>query len=180
MLLFAGTNSENVMDTDQLRALQAPLKQRYREQPEAALVTLSASGTLDTAAISCKVDTGRALVHAGLHPATGGTGLEACSGDMLLEALVACAGVTLRAVATALDVPIRAGTLRAEGDLDFRGTLGVAKDAPVGFRDIRLTIDLDTNASAEQLDRLLSLIERYCVVLQTLRSPPTVHLARRP
>ena len=180
MLLFAGTHSENVMDTEQLRALQAPLKQRYREQPQAALVTLSASGTLDTAAISCKVDTGRALVQAGLHPATGGTGLEACSGDMLLEALVACAGGTLRAVATALDVPIRAGTLRAEGDLDFRGTLGVAKDAPVGFRDIRLIIDLDTDASAEQLDRLLSLTERYCVVLQTLRSPPTVHLARRP
>jgi len=168
------------MDPDQLRALQAPLKQRYREQPEAALITLSATGTLDTAAISCKVDTGRAMVQAGLHPATGGTGLEACSGDMLLEALVACAGVTLRAVATALDVPIRAGTLRAEGDLDFRGTLGVAKDAPVGFRDIRLAIDLDTDASAEQLERLLSLTERYCVVLQTLRNPPTVHLARRP
>lgn len=168
------------MDPDQLRALQAPLKQRYREQPDAALITLSATGTLDTAAISCKVDTGRAMVQAGLHPATGGTGLEACSGDMLLEALVACAGVTLRAVATALDVPIRAGTLRAEGDLDFRGTLGVAKDAPVGFRDIRLAIDLDTDASAEQLERLLSLTERYCVVLQTLRNPPTVHLARRP
>jgi uncharacterized OsmC-like protein len=167
------------MDTEQLRALQAPLKQRYRDQPETALVTLSATGTLDTAAISCKVDTGRALVQAGLHPATGGTGLEACSGDMLLEALVACAGVTLRAVATALDIPIRAGQLRAEGDLDFRGTLGVAKDAPVGFRDIRLTIELDTNASAEQLDRLLALTERYCVVLQTLRHPPVVRLERR-
>jgi uncharacterized OsmC-like protein len=166
------------MDTEQLRALQAPLKQRYRDQPETALVTLSATGTLDTAAISCKVDTGRALVQAGLHPATGGTGLEACSGDMLLEALVACAGVTLRAVATALDIPIRAGQLRAEGDLDFRGTLGVAKDAPVGFRDIRLTIELDTDASAEQLDRLLALTERYCVVLQTLRHPPAVRLER--
>ena len=167
------------MDAEELRALQAPLKQRYRDEPDTALVTLSATGTLDTAAISCRVETGRALVQAGLHPATGGTGLEACSGDMLLEALVACAGVTLRAVATALDVPIRAGTLRAEGDLDFRGTLGVTKDVPVGFRDIRLAIDLDTDASPEQLDRLLSLTERYCVVFQTLRHPPTLRLERR-
>ena len=167
------------MDAEQLRTLQAPLKQRYRDQPETALITLSATGTLDTASVSCKVDTGRALVQAGLHPATGGTGLEICSGDMLLEALVACAGVTLRAVATALEVPMRAGTLRAEGDLDFRGTLGVAKDAPVGFREIRLSIELDTDATAEQLDRLLALTERYCVVLQTIRSSPTVHVSRK-
>jgi uncharacterized OsmC-like protein len=167
------------MNAEQLRTLQAPLKQRYRDQPDAALITLSATGTVDTASVSCKVDTGRALVQAGLHPATGGTGLEICSGDMLLEALVACAGVTLRAVATALEVPMRAGTLRAEGDLDFRGTMGVAKDAPVGFREIRLSIDLDTDASAEQLDRLLALTERYCVVLQTLRGSPTVHVSRK-
>jgi len=167
------------MNAEQLRTLQAPLKQRYRDQPDAALITLSATGTVDTASVSCKVDTGRALVQAGLHPATGGTGLEICSGDMLLEALVACAGVTLRAVATALEVPMRAGTLRAEGDLDFRGTMGVAKDAPVGFREIRLSIDLDTDASAEQLDRLLALTERYCVVLQTLRCSPTVHVSRK-
>jgi uncharacterized OsmC-like protein len=166
------------MNTDELRALQAPLKQRYREDPSAAVITLSASGTLDAAAISCRVETGRALVEAGLHPATGGSGLQACSGDMLLEALVACAGVTLRAVATALDVPIRAGTVRAEGDLDFRGTLGVAKDAPVGFRDIRLFFELDTDAGAEQLDRLLSLTERYCVVFQTLRHPPGLTVRR--
>ena len=166
------------MNTDELRALQAPLKQRYREDPSAAVITLSASGTLDAAAISCRVETGRALVEAGLHPATGGSGLQACSGDMLLEALVACAGVTLRAVATALDVPIRAGTVRAEGDLDFRGTLGVAKDAPVGFRDIRLFFELDTDAGAEQLDRLLSLTERYCVGFQTLRHPPGLTVRR--
>ena len=166
------------MNTDELRALQAPLKQRYREDPSAAVITLSASGTLDAAAISCRVETGRALVEAGLHPATGGSGLQACSGDMLLEALVACAGVTLRAVATALDLPIRAGTVRAEGDLDFRGTLGVAKDAPVGFRDIRLFFELDTDAGAEQLDRLLSLTERYCVVFQTLRHPPGLTVRR--
>jgi uncharacterized OsmC-like protein len=166
------------MNTDELRALQAPLKQRYRDDPSAAVITLSASGTLDAAAISCRVETGRALVEAGLHPATGGSGLQACSGDMLLEALVACAGVTLRAVATALDVPVRAGTVRAEGDLDFRGTLGVAKDAPVGFRDIRLFFELDTNADNEQLDRLLALTERYCVVFQTLRHPPGLTLRR--
>lgn len=164
------------MNADELRALQAPVKQRYRDDPATALVTLSASGTLDTTAISCRVETGRAVVQAGLHPATGGSGLEVCSGDMLLEALVACAGVTLRAVATAIDVPIRAGTLRAEGDLDFRGTLGVAKDVPVGFREIRLSIALDTDAGPEQLEQLLSLTERYCVVLQTLRHPPVVSL----
>jgi uncharacterized OsmC-like protein len=166
------------MNPDELRSLQAPLKQRYRDDPAAALITLSASGTLDAAAISCRVETGRALVEAGLHPATGGSGLEACSGDMLLEALVACAGVTLRAVATALALPIRAGTVRAEGDLDFRGTLGVAKDVPVGFREIRLLFALDTDATEEQLERLLSLTERYCVVLQTLRNSPRVSVRR--
>ncbi|HLQ22820.1 MAG TPA: OsmC family protein [Gemmatimonadales bacterium] len=166
------------MDANQLRALQAPLKQHYRDEPDAALVTLSATGTLDSAAIACRVETGRALVEAGLHPASGGSGLQACSGDMLLEALVACAGVTLRAVATALEIPIRGGRLRAEGDLDFRGTLGVAKDVPVGFQTIRLTVALDTDAGPEQLDRLLALTERYCVVLQTLRNPPELKLQR--
>jgi uncharacterized OsmC-like protein len=166
------------MDANELRALQAPLKQQYRDEPDAARVTLSATGTLDGAAIACRVETGRALVEAGLHPATGGSGLQACSGDMLLEALVACAGVTLRAVATALEIPIRGGRLRAEGDLDFRGTLGVAKDAPVGFQAIRLTVALDTDAGPEQLDRLLALTERYCVVLQTLRNPPELKLQR--
>jgi uncharacterized OsmC-like protein len=166
------------MDANELRALQAPLKQHYRDEPGAALVTLSATGTLDNAAIACRVETGRALVEAGLHPATGGSGLQACSGDMLLEALVACAGVTLRAVATALEIPIRGGRLRAEGDLDFRGTLGVAKDAPVGFQAIRLTVALDTDAGPEQLDRLLALTERYCVVLQTLRNSPALKLQR--
>jgi uncharacterized OsmC-like protein len=166
------------MDASQLRALQAPLKQQYRDEPDAARVTLSATGTLDSAAIACRVETGRALVEAGLHPATGGSGLQACSGDMLLEALVACAGVTLRAVATALEIPIRGGRLRAEGDIDFRGTLGVAKDAPVGFQTIRLMVALDTDAGPEQLDRLLALTERYCVVLQTLRNPPELKLQR--
>ena len=166
------------MEANELRALQAPLKQRYRDEPGAALITLTASGTLDSAAIACRVETGRALVEAGLHPATGGSGLQACSGDMLLEALVACAGVTLRAVATALEIPIRGGRLRAEGDLDFRGTLGVVKDVPVGFQAIRLMVELDTDAAPEQLERLLSLTERYCVVLQTLRRPPEVSLQR--
>ncbi len=166
------------MEVNELKALQAPLKQRYRDEPGAALITLRASGTLDSAAIACRVETGRALVEAGLHPATGGTGLQACSGDMLLEALVACAGVTLRAVATALEIPIRSGRLRAEGDLDFRGTLGVAKEVPVGFQAIRLNVELDTDAAPEQLERLLSLTERYCVVLQTLRRPPEVSLRR--
>jgi uncharacterized OsmC-like protein len=168
------------MNAEELRALQGPLKQRYREEPDTARITLTASGTLDSAAIACKVETGRALVDAGLHPATGGSGLQACSGDMLLEALVACAGVTLRAVATALEIPIRGGRLRAEGDLDFRGTLGVAKDAAVGFQAIRLTIELDTDAGPEQLDRLLALTERYCVVLQTLRHPPQLTIHRGP
>src|SRR6266481_6721264 len=162
------------MDATALRELQAPLKEAYRERPEAALVTLRATGDLADGAIACKVETGHALIEAGLHPATGGSGLDACSGDMLLEALVACAGVTLKAVATALDLTLRRGTVTAEGDLDFRGTLGVAKDAPVGFRAIRLRVDLDTDASAEQLATLMKLTERYCVVLQTLRVPPSI------
>ena len=162
------------MKGDKLREMQAPLKARYREAPEAALVTLRASGEIGEATLTCKVETGRALVEAGLHPATGGSGLDACSGDMLLEALVACAGVTLKAVATALDLSLRRGVVTAEGDLDFRGTLGVAKDAPVGFRAIRLRFDLDTDASAEQLATLMKLTERYCVVLQTLRVPPGI------
>src|SRR6201994_747235 len=156
------------MNGDELRATQAPLKERYRADAKAGFVTLKASGELDSSAIACKVETGRALAIAGLHPATGGSGAELCSGDMLLEALVACAGVTLKAVATALEIPLRAGTVRAEGDLDFRGTLGVAKDAPVGFREIRLAFDLDTDAAPEQLATLMKLTERYCVVYQTL------------
>jgi uncharacterized OsmC-like protein len=159
------------MNADELRALQAPLKDQYRSTPEAALVTLRAEGALGEG-ITCKVATGRALVEAGLHPATGGDGLAACSGDMLLEALAACAGVTLGAVATALSIPIRGGRVLAEGDLDFRGTLGVARDAPVGFRAIRLRFELDTDAGEEQLATLLRLTERYCVVYQTLRTPP--------
>jgi uncharacterized OsmC-like protein len=162
------------MDTQDLRALQAPLKQQYRDDPTRALITLRASGRIDGAGVSCRVDTGRAIVEAGLHPATGGTGLQACSGDMLLEALAACAGVTLKAVASALDIPVRDGAVHAEGDLDFRGTLGVSKEVPVGFQRIRLRFELDTDASPEQLDTLLKLTERYCVVLQTLRSPPII------
>jgi uncharacterized OsmC-like protein len=166
------------MDSTQLKTLQAPLKQQYRDDPASAVVTLRASGRLDGVGVSCRVETGRALVEAGLHPATGGTGLQACSGDMLLEALAACAGVTLRAVATALDIPVRSGTVIAEGDLDFRGTLGLSKDVPVGFQQIRLGFELDTDASSEQLDTLLKLTERYCVVLQTLRSSPEVSVSR--
>ena len=168
------------MNADELRTLQAPLKNRYRAEPDAAKVTLRAQGSLDSASLACKVETGRAIAAAGLHPATGGTGLELCSGDMLLEALVACAGVTLKAVATAIGVSLRSGRVSAEGDIDFRGTLGVAKDAPVGLADIRLSFALDTDAPQEQLDTLLKLTERYCVVLQTLRRPAaiTVTLAR--
>lgn len=161
------------MNADELRALQAPLKEQYRSAPEAALITLRAQGELGEG-ITCKVATGRALVEAGLHPATGGSGLAACSGDMLLEALAACAGVTLQAVATALAIPVRGGRVFAEGDLDFRGTLGVAKDAPVGFQAIRLRFELDADASADQLATLLRLTERYCVVYQTLRSTPEI------
>jgi uncharacterized OsmC-like protein len=150
------------------------MKEAYRTTPERAVVTLRAAGRLDETAVSCHVDTGRAMVEAGLHPATGGTGLEACSGDLLLQALVACAGVTLRAVATALNLPVRGGEVRAEGDLDFRGTLGVSKEAPVGFGAIRLHFALDTDATPEQLATLEKLTERYCVVLQTLRTPPAL------
>ena len=162
------------MDANELRALQAPIKERYRSDPHAAVVTLRAKGTLDDSNVACKIETGRALAVAGLHPATGGSGLELCSGDMLLEALVACAGVTLKAVATALDIPLKSGRVSAEGDLDFRGTLGVAKDAPVGFANIRLRFDLDTDAAQDKLDQMLKLTERYCVVYQTIKAGPPV------
>ena len=168
------------MRSDDLRALQAPLKQRYRDAPEAAVITLKAKGELGDEGLTCKVETGRALVEAGLHPATGGDGIAACSGDMLLEALVACAGVTLKAVATALDIVVESGTVSAEGDLDFRGTLGVAKDAPVGFRAIRLRFDLKTAANADQLATLIKLTERYCVVFQTINSKPQLSVEVRP
>lgn len=164
-------------NADALRALQAPLKDRYRTQPDAARITLRADGRLGEG-VSCSVETGRALVKAGLHPGTGGDGLAACSGDMLLQALVACAGVTLNAVATALGIALRDAQVRAEGDLDFRGTLGVAKDAPVGFQQIRLQFVLDTDAPDEQLDTLLKLTERYCVVYQTLAHPPALAVSR--
>ena len=164
------------MDAGELRAMQAPIKERYKSDPKTAYITLRAKGTLDDSGIACKVETGRALAIAGLHPATGGSGLELCSGDMLLEALVACAGVTLKAVATALDIPLKSGKVSAEGDLDFRGTLGVAKDAPVGFAQIRLRFDLDTEAPQEKLDQLLKLTERYCVVYQTIMNGPPVDL----
>ena len=162
------------MDATGLRAMQAPIKERYKNDPKAGLITLRAKGSLDDTHIACKVETGRALAIAGLHPATGGSGLELCSGDMLLEALVACAGVTLKAVSTALDIPLRAATVSAEGDLDFRGTLGVAREAPVGFVQIRLRFDVDTQASQDKLDLLLKLTERYCVVYQTIRNGPKV------
>src|SRR5207244_617335 len=164
------------MDAAELRAMQAPIKERYKSDPSAAIITLKAKGSIDNEGIACKVETGRALAIAGLHPATGGSGLELCSGDMLLEALVACAGVTLKAVATAIDVPLKSGTVSAEGDLDFRGTLGVAKDAPVGFAQIRLRFDLDPDAPQEKLDQLLKLTERYCVVYQTIRNGPPVDI----
>jgi uncharacterized OsmC-like protein len=165
------------MDAAGLRAMQAPIKDRYKSDPDAAMITLKAHGTLDDTNIACKVETGRALAVAGLHPATGGSGLELCSGDMLLEALVACAGVTLKAVATAIDVPLKSGAVSAEGDLDFRGTLGVAKDAPVGFAQIRLRFDVNTDAPQEKLDQLLKLTERYCVVYQTIKSGPPVEVS---
>jgi uncharacterized OsmC-like protein len=164
------------MDSAGLRAMQAPIKDRYKADPKAGLITLKAKGTLDDANIACKVETGRALAVAGLHPATGGSGLELCSGDMLLEALVACAGVTLKAVSTALDIPLKSATVSAEGDLDFRGTLGIAKDAPVGFAQIRLRFDVETDAPQDKLDQLLKLTERYCVVYQTLKSGPPVEV----
>ncbi len=165
------------MDAAALRAMQAPLKDRYKGDPKAAVITLKARGTLDDTHIACKVETGRALAVAGLHPATGGSGLELCSGDMLLEALVACAGVTLKAVSTAIDVPLKSATVSAEGDLDFRGTLGVSKEAPVGFAQIRLRFDVDTDAPQDKLDQLLKLTERYCVVYQTIKSGPPIEVS---
>src|ERR1700722_20311028 len=165
------------MDAAALRAMQAPHKENYKQDPAGALITLKAQGEIDDAKIACKVETGRALAVAGLHPATGGSGAELCSGDMLLEALVACAGVTLKAVATALEIPLRSGVVKAEGDLDFRGTLGVAKDAAVGFREIRLSFELDSDAPADTIDTLVKLTERYCVVFQTLAKPPKLSLA---
>jgi len=162
----------DAMDKDALRTLQAPIKDKYRTEPEAAIITLKAQGSIDETAIACKVETGRALAVAGLHPATGGSGLELCSGDMLLEALVACAGVTLKAVATALGIELSKGVVRAEGDLDFRGTLGVDKEAPVGFKAIRLVFDIETAAPDDSIAQLIKLTERYCVVYQTLNKRP--------
>jgi uncharacterized OsmC-like protein len=167
------------MDAQALRAMQAPIKDKYKTAPDAAVITLKASGEIDDQKIACKLETGRAIVEAGLHPATGGSGMELCSGDMLLEALVACAGVTLKAVATALEIPLKKGIVRAEGDLDFRGTLGVDRDAPVGFRDIRLTFDVETDAPQEKLDTLLKLTERYCVVFQTINTKPGLQVEMR-
>jgi len=167
------------MDANELRALQAPIKDRYRNDADAALVTLSSRGELDQANVACKVETGRALVEAGLHPATGGTGMLACSGNMLLDALVACAGVTLKAVATALNIDVRGGVVTAEGDLDFRGTLGVTKDAPVGFKNVRLRFDLDTSASDLEMVTLMKLTERYCVVFQTIKSGVAIEVSQR-
>ena len=167
------------MDANELRAMQAPIKERYKSDAGAALITLKAKGTLDDQNIACKVETGRALAIAGLHPATGGSGLELCSGDMLLEALVACAGVTLKAVSTALAIPLKSGTVSAEGDLDFRGTLGVDKEAPVGFRQIRLRFDVGTDVPQDKLDQLLKLTERYCVVYQTIAKGPPVDIKLR-
>ena len=164
------------MNREQLVATQTPLKEKYREDPQSAVVTLKAEGTLGEG-VSCSVQTGRAMAEAGLHPATGGDGTQLCSGDMLLEALVACAGVTIKAVATSLEIPVSGGTVRAEGDLDFRGTLAVDREAPVGFRSIRMHFDLDTSADAEQLTTLLKLTERYCVVFQTLKNPPELSVA---
>jgi len=168
------------MDAATLRSIQAPIKERYRAEAGTARVTLRASGTLEESRIACKVDTGRAVAVAGLHPATGGSGLELCSGDMLLESLVACAGVTLKAVATALEIPLKSGTVSAEGDIDFRGTLGVAKEAPVGFAAIRLAFVVDSDAPQEKLDQLKKLTERYCVVYQTMRGgvPIDVRMSR--
>ena len=168
-----------MIEGDALRTMQAPLKERYRENPDAAVVTLRASGDISLEGVTCSVRTSRALIEAGLHPATGGDGMAACSGDMLLEALVACAGVTLNAVASALGIELRGGEVTAAGDLDFRGTLGVDREAPVGFRAIRLGFALDTDADDETLERLIRLTERYCVIYQTLTSPPDVAVTRR-
>jgi uncharacterized OsmC-like protein len=170
------------MKSEELRSIQKPLKEQYREQPKSAIITLTAQGRIGEG-VTCNIQTGKALVEAGLHPATGGTGMSVCSGDMLLEALVACAGVTLASVATALEIILRDAVVRAEGDLDFRGTLGVSKETPVGFQNIRLHFDLDTDASEEQLSKLIALTERYCVVYQTLHQSPkisvTPHIIRR-
>lgn len=167
------------MNAEQLREMQAPFKALYRDVPEKAIITLRAKGELGSESITCKVETGRALAEAGLHPATGGDGISLCSGDMLLEALVACAGVTMKAVATALGLPLKSGIVSAEGDLDFRGTLGIAKDAPVGFREIRLNFDIDCDASQDQIDTLLKLTERYCVVYQSLNKRPDLRVSHR-
>ena len=167
------------MNAKEIRTLQAPLKERYREQPATARVTLRAEGHIGDGDVTCKVTTGKGPVTAGLHPATGGDGTDACSGDMLLESLVACAGVTLRAVATAMEIDIRDGTITAEGDLDFRGTLGLSKDAPVGFEAMRLTFDLDTDATEEQVETLLRLTKRYCVIYQTLDRALTIDVVRK-
>ena len=167
------------MDAAELRATQAPIKDRYKSDPGAAMITLKAKGSIDHDGIACKVETGRALAMAGLHPATGGSGLELCSGDMLLEALVACAGLTLKSVATAVEIPLKTGDVIAEGDLDFRGTLGVDKEAPVGFSEIRLRFDVDTDAPQDKLDLLLKLTERYCVVYQTIKNGPRVSVTMR-
>ncbi len=164
------------MNADELRSIQAPLKDSYKTDPDKAVITLSSTGELDADNVVCRVETGKALVEAGLHPATGGTGAFACSGNMLLDALVACAGVTLKAVATAIGFDLKGGSVSAEGDLDFRGTLGVAKDAPVGFRDIRVTFALETSEPQERIDQLTKLTERYCVVYQTLAKPPVLQL----
>ena len=167
------------MDATELRALQAPIKDRYKTEPNAAVITLKAKGSLDNEGLTCKVETGRALAVAGLHPATGGSGHELCSGDMLLEALVACAGVTLNSVATAFEIPLESRPGDAEGDLDFRGTLGVDKEAPVGFAEIRLRFDVDTDAPQDKLDQLLKLTERYCVVYQTIKNGPKVSVSMK-
>ena len=164
------------MEASTFRSTQAPLRERYRKDADAAFLTLKARGMAGDTTVTCKVETGRGLATAGIHPKAGGSGLELCSGDMLLEALVACAGVTLKAVSTALDIPLKSGHVSAEGDLDFRGTLGVAKDAPVGFAQIRLTFDVATDAPQEKLDQLLKLTERYCVVYQTIRNGPPVEI----
>jgi len=167
------------MDSAELRAMQAPIKERYKQDPAAAVITLKAKGSIETEGLTCKVETGRALAIAGLHPASGGSGLELCSGDMLLEALVACAGVTLKSVATAIDVPLKQGLVYAEGDLDFRGTLGVDKEAPVGFEEIRVRFEVDTSAPQDKLDLLKKLTERYCVVYQTIKNGPKVSVSMK-
>ncbi len=174
-----GWGEHRTMDAAQLRQMQAPIKERYKSDPHAAMITLKAKGSTDTEGIACKIETGRALAVAGLHPGTGGSGLELCSGDMLLEALVACAGVTLKSVATAIEVPLRSGSVYAEGDLDFRGTLGIDKEAPVGFAEIRLRFEVDTDAPQDKLDLLLKLTERYCVVYQTIKNGPKVSVEMR-